>query len=74
MCSHLLLPQKKHLKSFLMKKHSERKNAEFIIIIYYSYNDNTQTFLSTEQKEKIKPLAQRDFEINGNKVWICLCV
>lgn len=51
MCSHLLLlPQKKHLKSILMKKHSERRNAEFIIV-YYSYNDNTQTFLSTEQKE-----------------------
>lgn len=45
-----------------MKKHSETKNSEFIIIIYYSYNDNTISLLSTVQKEgKIKPLAQRDF-------------
>lgn len=50
-------------------------NSEFIFILYYSYNGNTLSLLSTVQEErKIKPLAQRDFEINGNKVWICLCV
>lgn len=45
-----------------MKIRSENENSAIIIIIYYSYNGNTLSCLSTVQKErKIKPPAQRNF-------------